>query len=158
MLRKVGADGVALFGSVAFGEIGIAKPAPVLILHEIAEEGFVARDVGFKFLDGILIEIHVRPGVIAERISGFSPGFEHGRAAGFALVGGAVDEAIDGRKVRGVEGRENFVGDVETRYVGRKRTVRGKIVESEGEAERLRARDGGEGEKKRSRGGGKDEK
>lgn len=158
MLREIGADGVALFGSVAFGEIREAEPAPVLIVHHFGEERLVARDVGFKILDGILIEVHVRPGVIAKRIAGFAPGFEHGRAAGFALVGSAVDEAVDGKKMRGAEGGENFVGDVEARFAGRERAVSGEVVESEGEAERLGTRDGGESEKERSCRGGDNEK
>lgn len=146
-----------MFGrGVAFGEVGEAEPVPVMVIHELAEDGFVAGDVGFEVFERILVEIHVGPGVIAEGIAGVAPGLEDGEIVRFFFENGGVDEAVDGREMSGVKGGENFVGDDEARFVGWERAVGGEIVEGEGELERRRLGWAGECEEKRENAGGEE--
>lgn len=137
-LGEEGADGVVFGGGVAFGEVGEAEPVPVvgagwLAGGQFEEQRFVAGDVGFEVCEGILVEIHVGPGVIAERIAGVAPGLEDGEIVRFFFEDGGVDEAVDGREMSGVERGESFVGDFEASFTGRKRAVGGEIVEGEGD-------------------------
>ena len=65
--------------SVAFGEKGIAEPMPVGAARVLFEGRFVLEQVGFPVGEGTGVEVHMRPGVIAEEEAGVAPVFEHGR-------------------------------------------------------------------------------
>ena len=130
-------------GGVAFGEIGEAEPVPVVVAHQFVKQRLVAGDVDFEVFERILVEIHVRPGVIAQRIAGVAPGLEDGEIVRLFFEDGGVDEAVDGREISGVKGGENFVSEFEAGFAGRQRAVGGKIVE--GESDLKRGGSGGKG-------------
>ena len=133
-LGEEGADGIVFGGSIAFGEIRIAEPVPVVVVHQAGECGLVAHDFGLEGFERILVEIHVRPGVIAEGIAGVAPSLEDGEISRLLFKGGGVDEAVDGRKICGTESGEDFIGDDETCFVGRERAVGGEVVEGESDS------------------------
>ena len=128
------ANAVVFGGSIAFRKIGEAEPVPVLMFHQLGEERFVAGDIGFEVFERILVEIHVRPGVAAERVAGGAPGLEDGKFLGVGFKSGGVDEAVGGRDMRVMESGDDFAGDLEASFAGRERAVGGEIVESEGDA------------------------
>lgn len=131
---------------------------PVLVVHEFAEDGLIASDVGFEVFERILVEIHVRPSVIAKGVAGVAPGLEDGEIVRLFFEDGGVDEAVDGRELSGVESGENFVSDFEASFVGREGAVGGEIVEGEGELRRWRSGEESEGEGERCGGEEGDER
>src|SRR5690348_3654660 len=107
------------------------------MLHHFGEQGLVSNDVGFEVLERILVEIHVGPGVAAERISGCAPGFEDGEILGLGFECPSVHEAVGGRDVSVVESGKNFCGDLGASFAWWQWTVGREIVEGKGDARSL---------------------
>src|SRR5690348_17122121 len=104
------------------------------MLHHFGQQGLVSNDVRFEVLERILVEIHVGPGVAAERISGCAPGFEDREILGLSFECGSVHEAVGGRDVSVVESGKNFTGSMGASYDWRQGTVDGEIVKGKGDA------------------------
>jgi len=145
VLREERTNAIVFRRREAFREIGEAKPTPVFVVHHFAEKRLVASDVGFEILERILVEVHVGPGVAAERIARGTPGLEYREILGLALERCAVDETV-GEGYMGIAERgQDFCGDFGASFSGWQWAVGGEIVECESDA-----RMGGEG---RMRGG-----
>ncbi len=97
----------------------------------------------FEVFERILVEIHVGPGVVTERVAGVAPCLEDGEFLGIGFKSGGVDEAVGGRDMRVMEGGDDFAGDLEASFAGRERAVGGEIVEGEGDLRRMGFGDSG---------------
>src|SRR3546814_7825812 len=65
--------GLPFIRRLALGEIGIAQPVPVAVGYQRRDHGLVAQQIGLPRREGVLIEVHVRPGVIAEHLPRGAP-------------------------------------------------------------------------------------
>jgi hypothetical protein len=84
VLQKKISDAGALFRRVAFPEIWELEPVPIFALRPLGENWFVRRGVRFEFLEAVLVQVHVRPRVVAERIARRAPGLQDGRGSSLA--------------------------------------------------------------------------
>ena len=123
----------ALFFSFTFGEERIAEPVPVGVSGVLFKDGLVLKQVGFSVGESTGVETHVGPGVIAEEEAGVVPVFEHGGGGGLALDGYTIDEAVDGRHVRGFHRGDEFVADLDTGFAWRQSAVGGEVIPGEGD-------------------------
>src|SRR5215472_173219 len=128
-LQQKRPDCASFFGRISLGEKWVTEPLPVFSLHLLAQQRLVATDIGFKLLGGVLVQIHVRPGMIAQRIACSVPGLQNGSVPGLLLDSLTVDKAIDLRRMSFAQGRDDFGSDFEASFPGRQRPMSRKIVE-----------------------------
>ncbi len=130
-LRKPCAKLLALFDRVAFLQIRKPEPMPLICRRELSQQGLVARDVRLILRDGELVELRVRPRVIAQRISSRSPGLQDVNLIRISCNTESVHKAIDRRHLLALQRVNNGVDDSRPRHTGRKRSMCGKIIERE---------------------------
>ena len=104
---------------------------PVRALHQVGQQRFVLGRIRLEVRERVLIQVDVRPRVIAQRIARLAPRFQSRNIARMLLNCEAVDEAVDWRHVRVVHRGENLGNDLDARFARWQRRMRGKIVEGE---------------------------
>src|SRR5579863_9658022 len=116
---------------LALMQKGITKPMPVLAPHVLPQQRFVLDDFRFELLGGQIVEIEMRPAVIAERLPGVAPRFEHRDGVGVRCLR-AVDEAVGGRHAFGLKRRQYRSRYLQARLARRKCVVHREIIEGDG--------------------------
>ncbi len=140
MLQQEHAHPRSLLRRVAFRQIREAEPVPVSAVHKPAHQGFVVRRVRFEVLQRVLIQVDVRPSVIAQRIPRRPPRFKCGNVSGMLLNRKPIDEAIHWRHMRVVKRGDDLRDYLDARLARWKWTMRGKVVPRERDLRPLRSR------------------
>ena len=103
---------------------------PILAAHELSQHGFVGEDVLLELGRRARVEVHVREGVVGQRVPSRAP--QPQELLGLRSVGGLrIDEAVGRWRLRHRERAQDAFGDVEPRQSRRDRTVHGEVVESQ---------------------------
>ena len=106
---------------------------PVVAVGVFGEDWLVLDEIGFPVDEGHGVEIHVRPGVIAEWEAGIAPLFEHGSGGGLALELNAIHEAVNWGHVRVFHGGDEFAADFYSGFAGGESAVCREVVPSDGD-------------------------
>ena len=113
---------------VAFMQVRIAEPVPVQAsLRQQFERGLVLFNLPFKCFRRILLQVHVRVGVIAHGL-GCRPKLQRLSTIRAAFQFPCVHKPVHGRHVLLFQHRQRFPCDLRSRHARRKRSILGQIV------------------------------